>query len=269
MAFRYTPAMKAFIKKSYLTMDYKQVTALFNETFGTDKTRVQIQCVIKNNGYHSAPDKKRASSAPYSPEQLTWLKTHYRNLSVNQLTPAFNQEFGTNKSPGQIYRCLDRHNIKSSDDGLYNKNRPAWNKGKKGWTAPGNSEKTRFKKGGTPSNQKPIGHESVNSHDGYVYIKVDQVNPFTKTRGWYRKKHVVTWEQHHGPVPAGYCVLIKDGNKNNCSDINNLMLVTRAQLGQLNKTGLITAPAELKEAAVATVDLSLRLAQIARDNPEN
>lgn len=63
-------------------------------------------------------------------------------------------------------------------------------------------------------------------------------------------------------MPKGYVLLIKDGNKLNVADINNLMLVTRAQLATLNKTGLINAPAPLKEMALSTVDLLSELRRI-------
>jgi hypothetical protein len=269
MAFRYTEAMKAFLKTGFLTLDYQLLTQAFNAEFGLDKTPGQINSALKNYGYRSGPEKVRPCRATYSNEQLAWLREHYPLMPVSQLTPAFNAAFATDKTPVQIYGCVKRNKIKSGHPGHFQKGNRPWNAGLKGWQAPGKSHETRFKKGASPKNLNPIGHEYVGKDDGYVYIKTDQTNPYTGARGWYRQKQLVTWEQHQGPVPKGHCVLIKDGNKRNCSDINNLMLVTRRQLAQLNKTGLIAAPAELKEAAVATVELTSQLRRIERQQKQD
>ena len=45
------------------------------------------------------------------------------------------------------------------------------------------------------------------------------------------------------------------------------MLVTRGQLAQLNKTKLINAPAELKEAALVTVDIASQLRWLQMQKP--
>ena len=239
MAFRYTADMKAFLKKGYLTLDYMALTVAFNAEFGLNKRPEQVRSAIRNFGYRSGPDKVPAPRATYPENQLNWLREHYPLLTITKLTPAFNAAFGTDKTEAQIFGCVKRYGIKSGRTGTFQKGHVPVNKGKKGPPPKGKQLNTIFKKGQAPRNKKPIGHERIDSQDGYVYVKTDQKNPWTGAQGWYRQKHVVTWEQHNGPVPKGHCVLLKDGNKQNCSDINNLMLVTRGQLAQLNKTKLM------------------------------
>ena len=268
MAFRYTDDMKAFLKEGFLTLDYKHLTLAFNAEFDLDKTPKQIQSAVRNFGYRSGVDKVPAPRAPFSEDQLTWLRARSSTVPVKALTPLFNAAFDTDKTANQIYGCLRKNRMAFVSSGFKKGHVPA-NKGKKGRPPSGKQRNTIFKKGHVPANQNPIGHEYVSRCNGYTYIKTDQVNPKTGKPGLYREKHVLTWEQHNGPVPKGHCVLLKDGNKQNCSDINNLMLVTRGQLAQLNKTKLINAPAELKEAALATVDLVSQLRRIERENPES
>lgn len=267
MAFRYTADMKAFLKKGYLTLDYMALTVEFNAEFGLNKRPEQVRSAIRNFGYRSGPDKVPAPRATYPDNQLNWLREHYPLLTITKLTPAFNAAFGTDKTEAQIFGCVKRYGIKSGRTGNFQKGHVPVNKGKKGPPPKGKQLNTIFKKGQAPRNKKPIGHERIDSQDGYVYVKTDQKNPWTGAQGWYRQKHVVTWEQHNGPVPKGHCVLLKDGNKQNCSDINNLMLVTRGQLAQLNKTKLINAPAELKEAALVTVDIASQLRWLQMQKP--
>lgn len=79
--------------------------------------------------------------------------------------------------------------------------------------------KTRFKKGQLPPNTHYDGHERV-SVEGYVEIRV--------ALGFYKLKHRLVWEQHHGHIPEGMIVVFKDGNRQNC-DINNLELISKKE----------------------------------------
>ncbi|MDR1456007.1 MAG: HNH endonuclease [Tannerella sp.] len=83
------------------------------------------------------------------------------------------------------------------------------------------SAKGRFAAGHVPANYCPVGSERVNT-DGYIEMKV-----YGGLRGW-RAKHRVMWEQHNGPIPAGYNVQFRDGNRRNCV-IENLYVISRAE----------------------------------------
>jgi hypothetical protein len=60
-----------------------------------------------------------------------------------------------------------------------------------------------YSKGHVPANLNQIRHERICSNNGYILVKVDQVNPYTGNQAWYRAKHVVNWELANGPVPEG------------------------------------------------------------------
>ena len=95
---------------------------------------------------------------------------------------------------------------------------------------------TMFKKGNIPANHRPVGSERLNV-DGYVEVKIAEPNK-------WRGKHRVIWEREHGEVPEGYSVSFKNGNRQDFS-MYNLILVSRSDL--MNRNSLHRYPDELKE----------------------
>tara|TARA_R110000868_G_scaffold155261_1_gene381664 strand:- start:275 stop:898 length:624 start_codon:yes stop_codon:yes gene_type:complete len=84
---------------------------------------------------------------------------------------------------------------------------------------------TMFKKGNKPHNSKHDGAERI-SVDGYLEVRI--------SKGEYKYKHRVIYEQHYGPIPDGMIVRFKDGNKMNLI-LDNLELIDRGQ-NMLNNT---------------------------------
>lgn len=95
---------------------------------------------------------------------------------------------------------------------------------------------TMFKEGHIPANHKPVGSERLNV-DGYVEVKIAEPNK-------WRGKHRVIWEKAHGEVPEGYSVSFKNGNRQDFS-LDNLVLVSRSDL--MHQNSLHRYPDELKE----------------------
>jgi hypothetical protein len=102
----------------------------------------------------------------------------------------------------------------------------AWNKGTKGVVGvQPECRATQFRPGQMPKNHKPVGYERVNV-DGYRERKVAEPKTF-------RAVHVLLWEEHLGPVPAGHAVIFKNRDKTDIR-IDNLALVSRAALMRRN-----------------------------------
>lgn len=80
-------------------------------------------------------------------------------------------------------------------------------------------ERTMFRKGHIPANHRQVGSERINV-DGYTEIKVADPNKFVL-------KHRLIWEQANGPIPKGYNVQFKDGNRQNIT-LDNLYLISRS-----------------------------------------
>ena len=62
--------------------------------------------------------------------------------------------------------------------------------------------------------------------------------------GKWIPKHVLLWQQAHGPVPKGYNIVFRDGNTLNCT-LENLECISNAELMQRNS--LHNLPEEVKE----------------------
>lgn len=106
------------------------------------------------------------------------------------------------------------------------------NKGKRmpGWSR-GRMRETQFPKGNRPQTWKPVGTEVVD-RDGYLKRKIAD-DPNVASRHNWVFVHVEAWTKVHGPVPAGYAVVFKDGDKSNIA-IGNLECISRQDLMRRN-----------------------------------
>ena len=103
-----------------------------------------------------------------------------------------------------------------------------WNKGTH-FAAGGRSPETRFKSGQRPHNWRPIGTERT-SKEGYLQVKLTDTQI---TRSDYVCVHHLVWELHCGPIPDGYRVTFKDGDKTRVV-IENLELVSISDMMRRN-----------------------------------
>lgn len=94
--------------------------------------------------------------------------------------------------------------------------------------SPGKMASTQFKpgvrQGVAVDLYKPVGTRRI-SKDGYHEIKINDDMPLQKR---WRFVHLVLWEEHLGPLPKGFCVTFKNGDKNDIR-IDNLALISRAE----------------------------------------
>lgn len=187
-----------------------------------------------------------STGAPYTKRQLNWLRKHYLSMSAKELTAAFNAKYGQARTDDAIKGLLFREGIRSGRTGRFEKGEAVWNKGKKGYMG---ANATSFKKGNLPHNHQPLWTERI-SKDGYIEMSVPERNPYTGFPTRYKHKHVWIWEQAHGKKPKGTAVIFKDGNSRNF-DLENLILVTRAELLAMNLHDYKNQPEELKPSLLA------------------
>ena len=172
----------------------------------------------------------------YTPIEDAFLINNVKGITLEELTNRFNKEFNYNLSKKSIANRKNKLKIKSGIvGGQFQKGQVPFNKGKK-WndymTKRGreHSKKTQFQKGNIPWATKPIGTERLDAKDHYVYVK--KANPSK----WQLKQRYL-YEQNYGKIPEGYNVIFADGDKYNF-DLDNLILVSNAELLIMNKKGL-------------------------------
>lgn len=170
----------------------------------------------------------------YTQNQLDFVRDN-KHLPLPELTEKFNKKFGESRSKSAIGGTRKRNKWHSGNSGQFQKGQTTWNKGKKGLT---HGSSTSFKKGNVPKNHVPVGTERYTTGDKYVKVKIAEPNK-------WQFKHLLVWEKYFGSVPKNHTVIFIDGNRNNC-DISNLLLATRAELLQMNRNKMGSAPAELK-----------------------
>lgn len=179
----------------------------------------------------------------WTEEELEFLREQYPLHDSNELLVLFNERFNIQLTLFQLKSVLNRYKIHCGRTGQWQKGLIPYTKGKK-WDeymskeAQENSRKTCFNKERTVNNPNitdlPVGTERY--HKGYVIVRTDKQDGLSARRYWKFKHHLI-WEEAYGPIPEGQCVIFADGNRLNF-DINNLILVTRGELGLMNKEGL-------------------------------
>lgn len=259
--FRYTAEHIEFLRTGYLSMNVHDLTKAFNKKFKMAKPETSIKSTLKNHKIRCGrahKDRLINRLRLFTPDQVRFLRDNYEGRSIAEMTDLFNKKFRAEITRQQIRSAVKNRHITSGRTGQFKKGHRSWNKGKKGYMGP---NRTSFKKGSIPANERPIGSERICSKDGYVWIKVEEWDHnFNRPTRW-KHKHVHIWEKENGPVPDGHAVIFRDGDKLNI-DPPNLMLVTRAELLRLNQYGYKDTPGELKPSVLALAKLEVKVFSI-------
>lgn len=102
-----------------------------------------------------------------------------------------------------------------------------------------------MRNGHAPLRYRPIGHERIKN--GHVYVKVAEPSE-------YVSKQRYIYEEAYGKIPEGYIVIFADKNNRNF-DLNNLILVSKAEFLIMNDNHLYNEEAELTRSGVLVAKL--------------
>ena len=282
--YRYPPEVHEFVKEWAPKMRDQELAAKCNAELGTNFTTSKMKAFRGNHGYRNyqkqwTPEEYWKYQTKYPQGMYEFVRDNSWGVSSREMAELVNEKFGTDFTPTQMKAFRQRHGIKSGVTGWYQKGHAPGNKGKKleeYVKDPARVEDirrrisaTQFKKGQMPPNEKQIGDitiRNVYSRHGevveqYKYIKVSMEGGY-----WDRwtPLHRKVWEDHNGPIPKDMCIGFKDGNTLNC-DINNLMLMSRAEISTMTKKGLRFEDPDLTETALYMV----RLQQAANKRRKN
>jgi len=199
----------------------------------------------------------------YNDAERQFLCENIPGRSYSEIAELFNAwlaESGSINPPittAQVNSFCGNNKISTGHTGRFPRGNVPHNKGLRGIRP---SPATEFKKGHRPHNHRPVGSTRVNK-DGYTEIKI------AEPKKW-KALHLLVWEQNHGSVPKGYAVIFGDGNKQNTS-IDNLVLVSRAQLVRMNQKGLIGGTAELTKTGAVVAELMNKIGEKKRGQRKN
>lgn len=193
----------------------------------------------------------------FTEEERQFILEHYKGTPNQELTKMFNEKFNSNR-PVHSIKCFKKNNkLDSGLDGRFKPGCTPPTKGRK-WSeympekSQENSRKTQFKKGNVPPNLKPAGTERI-SVDGYYEVKV----PGKKK--WMQKARLV-WERHHGEIPRNHIIIHKNGDSLD-DRIENLELLSRRELLQLNRDKMMKKGAETNETAILIAKIKAKTAE--------
>ena len=199
---------------------------------------------------------KNTSLHIWSEEEKEYLKEIVEGRGYAELQELMTKKFNFNFTINQIKGAIGRYGLNTGLSGRFEKGIVPWNKDKRGYIGP---NKTSFYKGQPPTNYKPIGSERL-TKDGYIQIKIRDPNKWVL-------KHRVIWEKENGPLPKGHAIIFADGDKSNL-DINNFILVTRAQLLIMNTKNLKKNDRELTKIGVNIARVYERIAERKKGNED-
>ncbi|MCX4308505.1 HNH endonuclease signature motif containing protein [uncultured Acetatifactor sp.] len=239
----------------------KEVTALINQQGFSEKYgMVFTEEIIKGakSRFHirsgTPTGNPKGYSVKYPKGMAEYVESIAQGKSTAELVEAVNRKYGAGTIGIRQMKAYKRnHGINTGLTGQFEQGHVPANKGKKmSAEAYAKAAATMFKKGNVPANHMEVG-EYTHTTDGYLIQKVQETGI---QRERFEFVHRRVWEEHNGPVPEGKMVGFLDGDKDNCS-IENLVLLDCAENLELTRRGLRFSNAESTKAGVAVAKLSV------------
>lgn len=256
---RLTPEQVAWVQETYRQHTLVETTRRFNDRYGHNYQPTSLKAGFPYYGIRSGRYATMGRDHPraWLPEHIDWLRAHREQYLITELVAAFNAHFGQDRTKYQVNSVCDRFNIPSPRTGNFRKGQVPWNKG----GSQGRPLPHAFKAGNNQHNA-PLGTRI--KHHGLWRVKVsNSPGPGLSRFGWI-SLHRQIWEAAHGPQPAGTVIAFVDGDHDNLA-LDNLELLTRAELARLNQLGWrhLTDPAA-RRAMIAQCRLLAAAHQLAR-----
>lgn len=257
---KYPDEIADYIKEHVVGTTIKELTdqlnALYSEKYGMTFTTGMIKSYKTNHHLKSGTScgLQPGYSTKYPDGMLDYVRSIAQGRSSQELTDMVNAKYGKDTITVQHMKAYKKnHNINTGLTGQFEKGHEPANKGKK--MSPEVYAKcapTMFKKGQVPPNHMDIG-EYTHTTDGYLIRKVQEKGTQAER---FEFVHRAVWEKHNGPIPEGKMVSFLDGDKDNCS-IDNLVLIDNEINLELNRRKLRKQEAELTRTGVNIAKLSI------------
>lgn len=217
--------VEGFLIENAIGRTSQELADLVNGKYGTEYTKEEMQAFKKARKIKSGAKVKYSETFPE--EIAEYIKKNYIGIGHKRQTEILKEKFGREYTSQQIKAFYKNHKLNSGLTGYFLPGHEPLNKGKPGKTT-GNMAKTQFKKGNRPHNTVEVGTEVIRS-DGYHATKIAEPNK-------WRLTHNLLWEEVYGDMPEGMMIDFKDGNRDNIT-ISNLIMVSKAEHLEMNRNG--------------------------------
>ena len=187
----------------------------------------------------------------FTVEEKDFIKSIIPDRSYAEIQEMYSAKFDRPLNRNTLMNFIYRNKVYTGRTGQFQKGEPNPYKGKprpSHWKRP----MIGVKNGIEYPMYKPIG-STRKTKEGYIEIKA------TESHKW-KLLHRVVWEKVNGSIPKNHVIIFCDGNKSNVC-IENLMLISRAELAMLNKFNLMSNDAELTKLGVLTAKLLLKISK--------
>lgn len=231
----YTEEEIEWIKENVKDSDctWRELSGLHYKEFGTRRTWRALASHAHRLGVKKK--QRKLFEEIYTEEQLNWLRGNVEGTPLKELCKDFNKNFGLELSFKTFQSVAKRYEIR-------------------------NGVNKRFKKGKKPTIKYDVGEERIRK-DGRVDIKIAQPDI------WIDKKTYI-WEKAYGKVPKGY-VLLQLNQKNGDVTLDQLRLIKRKDLINLNRQRLLSEDEDLNKTALNLVKLQSKVIEIEKESSKS
>lgn len=255
MARRYSDDVHEFIRKHVEGTTTKELCRMLKEATGVEMSEGAMKSYKTNHKLKSGTPcglSKDHPSEQFPQHIKDYIAENYKGVGPKEMAERLNRRFGTDYTVKQIAAYYKNHGHNSGLTGRFQPGHVPANKGTHPPTH-GRMAETQFRAGHTPHNKLPIG-SIIMKADGYMWQKLGE-----GARDW-RQKHLLVWEEAHGPIPDGHVITFKDGDKTNY-DLDNLALITMAESIELTRRGLRTKDKQLTETGILIARLNCKVSK--------
>ena len=257
---RYGPELEAFIIDNSDKYTNRELAELALQKFGRRlnmrslqswKKRRKVPSIRKNEGNNAYLD--------WELDLIAWFCTQ---MTDEELSDWFLLVWNRERTAGGIKSVRRKYGIFNGRTGYWNDKGHEKNaKWAFLFARHGKIPSTCFKKGQKPSNLKEMGSVRLNK-DGYYEVKTNC------KRHWQYRARLV-WEEAHGPIPKGYCVMHIDGDKTNDTIENLVLLSTKERLQVVARLKIIEGEKDFNQAVINLAKLQCKEAEYARISKES
>lgn len=271
---KYTAEEKKFLNDNANRCTKAELTELFNRHFGLQLRINQIRKSALRPLTEVVPSRK------YTPEQLQFIRDNTTGHTRAELVNLFNRHFGLRVSKDSMKSILKYYNM---THGIITQQYHHYTTDEKQFIRDNLADhsyaeiiKLFYQRYGLKLCEKQIVKATTkDERQKLKYPRTHKIGTEIKEHGYtfvkiaepdvWERKHILVWKKANGPVPKDKVVTFADGNKSNF-DLDNLILITRKELGMMCSFGLIYNNKELTKIGKIIADIKIAIKEREHSN---